>query len=74
MKFLLIMYGTFRRKLASRELVIQQSVNSHSVSRSVASLHHWSVSRSVSQLVGQPVNARKLAGFLRKVPYVIESG
>ena len=28
-----------------------------------------SVSQSVGQLVGQPVNARELAGFLQKVPY-----
>ena len=28
-------------------------------------------SQSVGQLVGQPVNACKLAGFLRKVPYVV---
>ena len=40
-----------------------QSVG-QSVSQSVSQL----VGQSVGQPVGQPVNARKLAGFLRKVP------
>ena len=34
------------------------------------SINHHSVSRSVGQLVGQPVDVRKLDGFVRKVPYV----
>ena len=47
-------------------VMLDQSPFGRSVGRSVSQ----SVSQSVSESVGQPVNARKLAGFLRKVPYV----
>ena len=57
----LIREANFEKRLL---VTLDQSPFGRSVGRSVSRSVGQSFSQSVSKLVGQPINARKLAGFL----------